>query len=117
MTSAYAAAGVDIEAGDRAVELMKAHVAATRRPEVLGGLGGFAGYTRTVGRVFSPPVTLIFCAKVFLLGSAVAWIPLVTVLQNPAGRRSRASAELQGLVRLFLVVLAIEAAALIGNYH
>ena len=53
----------------------------------------------------------------FLLGSAVAWIPLVTVLQNPAGRRSRASAELQGLVRLFLVVLAIEAAALIGNYH
>jgi phosphoribosylformylglycinamidine cyclo-ligase len=42
-TSAYAAAGVDIEAGDRAVELMKAHVAATRRPEVLGGIGGFAG--------------------------------------------------------------------------
>lgn len=80
-------------------------------------LGGFAGYTRTVGRVFSPPVTLIFCAKVFLLGSAVAWIPLVTVLQNPSGRRSRASAELQGLVRLFLVVLVIEAAALVGNYH
>ncbi|HSO70005.1 MAG TPA: phosphoribosylformylglycinamidine cyclo-ligase [Arachnia sp.] len=42
--SAYAAAGVDIEAGDRAVELMKAHVGRTRRPEVLGGLGGFAGF-------------------------------------------------------------------------
>ncbi|MEA5153921.1 phosphoribosylformylglycinamidine cyclo-ligase [Raineyella sp.] len=42
--SAYAAAGVDIEAGDRAVELMKASVAATHRPEVLGGLGGFAGF-------------------------------------------------------------------------
>ncbi len=42
--SAYAAAGVDIEAGDRAVELMKASVAKTRRPEVLGGLGGFAGF-------------------------------------------------------------------------
>lgn len=42
--SAYAAAGVDIEAGDRAVQLMKKHVAATRRPEVLGGLGGFAGF-------------------------------------------------------------------------
>ncbi|WOP20206.1 phosphoribosylformylglycinamidine cyclo-ligase [Raineyella sp. LH-20] len=42
--SAYAAAGVDIEAGERAVELMKASVAATRRPEVLGGLGGFAGF-------------------------------------------------------------------------
>ena len=42
--SAYAAAGVDIEAGDRAVELMKASDARTRRPEVLGGLGGFAGF-------------------------------------------------------------------------
>jgi phosphoribosylformylglycinamidine cyclo-ligase len=42
MTS-YSAAGVDIEAGDRAVELMKASVRRTDRPEVLGGLGGFAG--------------------------------------------------------------------------
>ena len=41
--SAYARAGVDIEAGDRAVGLMKAHVAAATRPEVLGSLGGFAG--------------------------------------------------------------------------
>ncbi|BAK33705.1 phosphoribosylformylglycinamidine cyclo-ligase [Microlunatus phosphovorus NM-1] len=41
--SAYAQAGVDIEAGDRAVELMKEWVGKTRRPEVLGGLGGFAG--------------------------------------------------------------------------
>ena len=41
--SSYAAAGVDIEAGDRAVELMKAWVAKTSRPEVIGGIGGFAG--------------------------------------------------------------------------
>ncbi|MFI6289457.1 phosphoribosylformylglycinamidine cyclo-ligase [Streptomyces sp. NPDC051018] len=41
--ASYAAAGVDIEAGDRAVELMKEWVRKTRRPEVLGGLGGFAG--------------------------------------------------------------------------
>ena len=41
--SSYAAAGVDIEAGDRAVELMKASVARASRPEVVGGLGGFAG--------------------------------------------------------------------------
>ena len=41
--SAYARAGVDIEAGDRAVELMKSHVARATRPEVMGGLGGFAG--------------------------------------------------------------------------
>ncbi len=42
-TAAYAAAGVDIEAGDRAVELMKTWVGKTRRPEVMGDLGGFAG--------------------------------------------------------------------------
>jgi len=41
--ASYAAAGVDIEAGDRAVELMKAWVAKTSRPEVVGGIGGFAG--------------------------------------------------------------------------
>jgi len=41
--SAYAQAGVDIEAGDRAVELMKAWVEKASRPEVVGGIGGFAG--------------------------------------------------------------------------
>src|SRR3954467_6686079 len=41
--TSYAAAGVDIEAGDRAVELMKAAVARAARPEMIGGLGGFAG--------------------------------------------------------------------------
>ena len=39
----YKNAGVDIEAGYRSVELMKKHVKETMRPEVLGGLGGFAG--------------------------------------------------------------------------
>jgi len=42
-STTYAAAGVDIEAGDRAVELMKTAVRAASRPEVVGGLGGFAG--------------------------------------------------------------------------
>ena len=39
----YASAGVDVEAGDRAVELMKSAVGRTHGPEVLGGIGGFAG--------------------------------------------------------------------------
>jgi len=39
----YEAAGVSIEAADRAIELMKASVEKARRPEMLGGLGGFAG--------------------------------------------------------------------------
>jgi phosphoribosylformylglycinamidine cyclo-ligase len=41
--ASYAAAGVDVEAGERAVSLMRASVAATQRPEVVGDFGGFAG--------------------------------------------------------------------------
>ncbi len=41
--NAYAAAGVDTAAGDRAVDLMKAAVARTMTPAVFGGVGGFAG--------------------------------------------------------------------------
>jgi phosphoribosylformylglycinamidine cyclo-ligase len=41
----YASAGVDIAAGDRAVELIKTRLTSTR-PEVVGGLGGFAGLFR-----------------------------------------------------------------------
>jgi phosphoribosylformylglycinamidine cyclo-ligase len=41
--SAYTRSGVDVDAGDRAVELMRAHVDSTRRPESVGGLGGFGG--------------------------------------------------------------------------
>ena len=41
--ASYSAAGVDIEAGERAVDLMKAAVERTQRPESLTGLGGFAG--------------------------------------------------------------------------
>ena len=40
---AYRAAGVDVEAGEEAVALIRDAVASTRRPEVVGGLGGFAG--------------------------------------------------------------------------
>lgn len=39
----YRDAGVDIDAGDRAVELMKASIAKASRAEVVGGIGGFAG--------------------------------------------------------------------------
>ena len=40
---AYRSAGVDVAAGERAVELMREAVASTHRPEVVGGLGGFGG--------------------------------------------------------------------------
>ncbi|MBK9739202.1 MAG: phosphoribosylformylglycinamidine cyclo-ligase [Actinobacteria bacterium] len=41
--ASYAAAGVDVEAGERAVALMRASVTAAQRPEVVGDFGGFAG--------------------------------------------------------------------------
>lgn len=43
MSEAYKRAGVDIEAGNEAVARMRAHIARTRRPEVLGEIGGFGG--------------------------------------------------------------------------
>jgi phosphoribosylformylglycinamidine cyclo-ligase len=43
MAEDYAGAGVDVEAGRRAVDLIRRSVASTARPEVVGGLGGFGG--------------------------------------------------------------------------
>lgn len=43
MTNVYKRAGVDVEKGYEAVERMKKHIAKTNRPEVLGGIGAFAG--------------------------------------------------------------------------
>lgn len=42
-SNAYAEAGVSIEAADRAVDLMKVWVEKAKRPEMIGGIGGFAG--------------------------------------------------------------------------
>ncbi len=51
----YAEAGVSIEAGDEAVERIKEIVASTKRPEVLGGIGGFGGlFALDVAKYASP---------------------------------------------------------------
>lgn len=53
----YASAGVSIEAGDRAVDLMKQWVERARRPEVIGGIGGFAGlFDATALKSFARPL-------------------------------------------------------------
>jgi phosphoribosylformylglycinamidine cyclo-ligase len=54
---AYTAAGVDVAAGDRAVELMRAAVESTHRPEVLGGFGGF-GAAVTIPAGYRSPVLI-----------------------------------------------------------
>jgi phosphoribosylformylglycinamidine cyclo-ligase len=52
----YADAGVSIDAGDRAVELLKSKVRQTRRPEVMGDLGGFAGLFRLDTKKYKNPI-------------------------------------------------------------
>lgn len=54
--ASYAGAGVDLAAGERAVELMKASVARATRPEVLGELGGFAGLFRVELSGYQRPI-------------------------------------------------------------
>lgn len=54
--ASYRAAGVDIQAGDRAVELMRSKVKRTFRPEVVGNIGGFAGLFAFDTAKFAKPV-------------------------------------------------------------
>jgi phospholipid/cholesterol/gamma-HCH transport system permease protein len=79
--------------------------------------GGFERYTRTVGRVFNPAVSLIFVLKVVGLSGAVSLVPMASALQVAPRRAARASVEMQSLVRMFMLILLIEAASLVGNYY
>lgn len=76
-----------------------------------------AGYTRVVGQVFNPAVTLIFCLKLFFLSVGVSFIPMASAYYDGRVASSTMGAELAGLVRLFAVVLLIEVASLMGNYY
>jgi phosphoribosylaminoimidazole synthetase len=55
-TLTYADAGVSIEAGERAVELLRPKVQGTRRPEVIGDIGGFAGLFRLDTMKYRNPI-------------------------------------------------------------
>ncbi|MGJ9458381.1 phosphoribosylformylglycinamidine cyclo-ligase [Oceanobacillus sp. CF4.6] len=56
MSDVYKNAGVDVEKGYEAVERMKKHIAKTTRPEVLGGIGSFAGLFDLSGFNYKEPV-------------------------------------------------------------
>ena len=83
-------------------------------------LAAFAGFTRTLGRIFNPGVALIFALKTVFFSFAVALIPVAAFLRGPQSAvapGSRASPELDSLVRLFAAILVIEATSLVGNYY
>ena len=77
---------------------------------------GFEAYTRTVGRIFGPVVSLIFALKVLFLALAIALIPAASALFGLVRAYARTEAELRGLVRMFVVILLIELLSLVGNY-
>jgi len=79
--------------------------------------GGLAGYGRVVGQIFNPAVALVFSLKTLFLGLAVALIPMTAGAYGVLVKGMRTRADLQGLVRLFVVVLLIEAVSLMGNYY
>ena len=52
----YKNAGVDVDAGNRAVKLMKQHVQSTFQPGVLGKFGGFGGFFRLDVEKYQEPI-------------------------------------------------------------
>ncbi|MDB5945224.1 MAG: putative rane protein [Ramlibacter sp.] len=78
---------------------------------------GLPAYTRMFGHVFNPGVALIFVLKTLFFSLAVSVIPMASALYDLEGDGSRESAALQGLVRMFAVLLLIESASLVGNYY
>lgn len=78
---------------------------------------GFAAYTRTVGQVFNPAVTLIFAFKALFFSLTVAIVPLAPEqLRRGAGNRRRRD-NIGLLGRVFALILLGEVLSLIGNYY
>jgi phospholipid/cholesterol/gamma-HCH transport system permease protein len=77
---------------------------------------GLSDYTRTVGRVFDPVVTLGFVLKTVLFGLAVAVIPSAAILDMLRHRRRHRSNVQPGALRLLFVLLLIEASSLAVKY-
>lgn len=78
---------------------------------------GFRIYTRLVGQVFDGLALATFLLKSLLFGFAVAVIPLATGLEAERGQpRTVPAAVLAGLVKLFVVIGAIQVAMLLVQY-
>ena len=78
-------------------------------------LGGLGGFTRSMGQIFDPGVTMILALKTLFFSLAVALIPVAAFLRS--ARAVGQSPELDSLVRLFAAILLIEIVSLMGNYY
>jgi phosphoribosylformylglycinamidine cyclo-ligase len=94
----YAAAGVDVAAGERAVELMRGLVEATHGPRVLGGLGGFAGLWALDRGRWADPV----------LAAAADGVGTKLLVAQAMGRHDTVGVDLVAMVVDDLVVTGAE---------
>jgi phosphoribosylformylglycinamidine cyclo-ligase len=94
----YAGVGVDIAAGERAVELMRTAVAAAGRPEVVGGLGGFAGLFRLDLSAYRRP----------LLATSTDGVGTKVAIAQALDRHDTIGIDLVGMVADDLVVCGAE---------
>jgi phospholipid/cholesterol/gamma-HCH transport system permease protein len=78
---------------------------------------GLPAYTRSVGSVFSPAVTLIFSLKTLFFALAVAVVPLAGSARRDAQGGYTRLSDISEFARLFSVVLLIEVVSLVGNYY
>jgi phosphoribosylaminoimidazole (AIR) synthetase len=92
-SASYAAAGVDIEAGYKGVQLMKKHVARTMIPGVVSGIGGFGGLFAPDLAGMKEPVlvsgtdgvgTKIRLAQLMTPSASTAWLCASTTLSAAA---------------------------------
>ena len=95
----YKDAGVDIDAGERAVELMKASIAKASRKEVMGGIGGFAGlFDATALTKFKQP----------LLATSTDGVGTKTEIARALGKYDTIGEDLVAMVVDDLVVCGAE---------
>ncbi|MEV1167579.1 phosphoribosylformylglycinamidine cyclo-ligase [Nonomuraea sp. NPDC049784] len=97
--STYEAAGVDIAAGERAVDLMKAKVARSRRPEVVDDASGFAG-------LFDASALLRYRRP--LLATSTDGVGTKVMIAQQYGKHDTIGIDLVGMVLDDLVVCGAE---------
>lgn len=78
---------------------------------------GLPEYTRGVGAVFTPAVSLIFALKTLFFSLAVAIVPFAASAQRDVQGRFGRRSDISEFARLLSVILIVEVISLVGNYY